>query len=189
MAELPGERSLSPMTSPLSGIGLRSGSRVVSREPHRPRRAASTRSLVFARLAHAQREPPATSFFGKLFGRRANSLDPDPWHETLVALHSTYLIVGTHEPKRGTTVLCIPLLHASVQRGSAIAARLGMAVEDGLTIDGFPGYEGRPVSYFVGLGPEAAANHCFESIEAAVRTRQGIRRADHSTHFPSKHPA
>lgn len=132
-------------------------------------------SSLRAWLTHSE-NPPATSFFGNLFGRRANSVDPDPWHETLVALHATHLIVGTHGPKRGTTILSIPLLHASVQRGSALGARLGMAVEDGLTIDGFPGYEGRPGSYFVGLGPEPAAHDCFESIEAAVRSAKNQAR-------------
>lgn len=118
-------------------------------------------------ITHSE-NPPAASFFGKLFGRRSNSVDPDPWHETLVALHSTHLIVGTHGPKRGTSILSVPLLQASVQRGSAMAARLGIAAEDGLTIDGFPGYEVRPGSYFVGLGPEPSANDCFEAIEAAI---------------------
>jgi hypothetical protein len=84
-------------------------------------------------------------------------------------LHPTHLIVGTHGPKRGTSILSLPLLQASVQRGSAMAARLGMTSEDGITIDGFPGEEGRPGSYFVGLGPEPAAGDCFAAVEAAVR--------------------
>ena len=64
--------------------------------------------------------------------------------------------------------MSLPLLQASVQRGSALAARLGVASEDGITIEGFPGEEGRPGSYFVGLGPDAA-NECFDAVEAAVR--------------------
>ncbi len=119
-------------------------------------------------LTHSE-NPPATGFFRKLLGRRANSVDPDPWHESLIALHPTHLIVGTHGPKRGTTVMSVSLAQASVQRGSAIAARLGMASEDGISIEGFPGQEGRPGSYFVGFGPEPAADDCFASIEAAIR--------------------
>jgi hypothetical protein len=118
-------------------------------------------------LTHSE-NPPATSFFGKLFGQRSNSVDPDPWHDTLIALHPTHLIVGTHGPKRGTSVLSLPLAQASLQRGSAGRGMPGAPTDDGITIEGFPGTVGRPGSYFVGLGPDAA-DECFSAVESAVR--------------------
>ncbi|HVJ19797.1 MAG TPA: hypothetical protein VM686_30485 [Polyangiaceae bacterium] len=120
-------------------------------------------------LTHSE-NPPASGFVGKLLGKRSNSLDPDAWHDTLIALHPTHLIVGTHGPKRGTTVLSLPLMQASVQRGRAIELRRGMPSDDGISIEGFPGDVGRPGTYFVGLGPEPAANDCFAAIEGAVRS-------------------
>ncbi len=119
-------------------------------------------------LTHSE-NPPATGFFGRLLGRRSNSVDPDPWHDTLIALHPTHLIVGTSGPKRGTSVLSLPLVQASIQRGHSRLGLPGAPTDDGIRIEGFPGQVGRPGSYFVGLGPEPAANECFGAIESAVR--------------------
>src|SRR5688500_6298739 len=47
---------------------------------------------------------PAEGFFGKLLGRRANPVDPDAEHDTLLLLHSTHLLLGTAGAKRGVTV-------------------------------------------------------------------------------------
>jgi hypothetical protein len=162
------------MTTPLYHRSTRALEPGVLPEPFRASLAehASQRQLDLSSLrvwvTHSE-NPAATGFFGKLLGRRANSVDPDPWHDTLIALHPTHLIVGTHGPKRGTVVMSLSLGQASVQRGSAIATRLGMASEDGISIEGFPGQEGRPGSYFVGLGKEPAADDCFASVEAAIR--------------------
>jgi hypothetical protein len=119
-------------------------------------------------LTHSE-NPPATGFFGKLLGKRSNSVDPDPWHDTFIALHPTHVVVGTHGPKRGTTVLSLPLMQASVQRGNVGMGLPGAPSDDGIRVEGFPGQVGRPGSYFVGLGPEPAANECFDAVESAVR--------------------
>jgi hypothetical protein len=37
-----------------------------------------------------------------------------------------------------------------------------------MTIAGFPGHEGRPGTYFVGLGAYGAAAACVQAVEAAV---------------------
>ena len=90
----------------------------------------------------------------------------------VLALHATHLLVGTHGASRGTAVMSLPLLQATVTRGGVLAghplaAGLDVPADDGLTISGFPGTEGRPGTYFVGLGP-GAADACFEAVRAAV---------------------
>ncbi len=134
---------------------------------------ADSRQIVLSQprvwVTHSE-NPPATGFFGKLFGSRANSADPDTEHDTVLVLHPTHVLVATSGAKRGTSVLSVPLMQASVTRGNSIAARLGgpMASDDGLTISGFPGEHGRPGTYFVGLGPEAASADCARAVEAAI---------------------
>lgn len=88
-----------------------------------------------------------------------------------LVLHRTHLLVGRHAASGAATVLSLPLLAATATRGSSIAAAFGGALDapadDGITIAGFPGTEGRPGSYFFGLGgPEADA--CFEAVRAAI---------------------
>ena len=112
---------------------------------------------------------PAEGFFGKMLGRRANSADPDLAHDTVIVLHSTHALVATSGEKRGTSVLSVPLAHASVTAGSAIAARLNVpGVSDGISLSGFPGDVGRPGTFFVGLGPERAGVECARAVEAAI---------------------
>ncbi len=118
--------------------------------------------------------PPSTSFFGKLLGRRSNHVDADTEHEMVLVLHRTHLLVGTHGASRGTAVLSLPLLQATITRGSKLVGALaGLAsiadlpTDDGITIDGFPGTEGRPGSYFFGMGG-AEADACFEAVREAV---------------------
>ncbi|MEZ4374323.1 MAG: hypothetical protein R3B07_26115 [Polyangiaceae bacterium] len=121
-------------------------------------------------LTHSE-NPPAEGFFGKLLSRRANHLDPDVEHDSALVLHPTYLLVATSGAQRGASALSVPLLQASVARGSAIAARLAASVpglDDGMSITGFPGDEGRPGSYFFGLGKEPAAGDCLRRVESAI---------------------
>src|SRR5687768_11340365 len=74
--------------------------------------------------------PPGTGFLAKLLGRRSNSVDPDPWHETLIVLHASHLLIATTGPQRGTTALSILLSRATLKRGSAFAARGTAAPSD-----------------------------------------------------------
>jgi hypothetical protein len=110
-------------------------------------------------LTHSE-NPPASSLFGKLLGRRANPVDPDEEHWTAVILHPTHLLVVTEGAKRGTTVLSLPLTQASIttDAGSGDAA--------GFTITGFPGEQSG--SYYVGLGPEPDAAACISAVREAL---------------------
>jgi hypothetical protein len=111
--------------------------------------------------------PPASSAFGKLLRRRANPVDPDEEHYTVVLLHPTQILVVTDGAKRGTAVLSLPLAQASVAPGSALAT-LDPAGADaaGFTITGFPGEQAG--SFYVGLGPEVAAVECFSAVQSAI---------------------
>lgn len=115
--------------------------------------------------------PRSTGLLGKLLGRRANPVDPDATHDTLLVLLPRHVVVATTGERRGTAVMSLALLQASVVRGSGVSARLAMNVpgaEDGMTVSGFPGEEGRPGTYYVGLGAEAAATECYTALEAAI---------------------
>lgn len=119
-------------------------------------------------ITHSE-NPPATGFFGKLFGSRANSVDPDPEHDTVILIHSSHLVFVTSGAKRGTSAISVPLSLASMQRGDAVAAKLGVTgANDGMTIAGFPGEHGNVGSYFVGLGQDPAGAACAQAIEAAI---------------------
>lgn len=120
-------------------------------------------------LTHSE-NPPAEGFLGKLLGRRANPVDPDVAHDTVLVLHRTQLLVATSGEKRGTAVLSVPLLQASVSRGSPLPAGFASVpgANDGLSVSGFPGEHGRPGSYFVGLGPEPDAAECERAVTAAI---------------------
>lgn len=125
-------------------------------------------------LTHRE-NPASTSVFGKLFGKRSNSADPDAAHDMVLVLHATHLLVGTSGAQRGTTILSLPLLVASVTRGSLLAGRLQktsaeLPSDDGLTISGFPGDQGNPGTYFMGLGPGADAEACLQAVMAAVES-------------------
>jgi hypothetical protein len=130
--------------------------------------------LVAANAWLTHRENPASeTMFGKLFSKRANSADPDAAHDMVLVLHATHLLVGTSGPVRGTAVLSLPLLVATVTRGSLLAGRvsrpgLDVPSDDGLTIRGFPGEQGNPGTYFMGLGAGAAADACRHAVMAAV---------------------
>lgn len=113
--------------------------------------------------------PPAEGFLGRLLGRRANSADPDAAHDTVLVLHPTHLLVATAGEKRGVAAMSLPLVQASMTRGSALAARMGVAGgDDGMTLSGFAGEAGRPGTYFVGLGRDAAGEACAGAVEAAL---------------------
>lgn len=119
-------------------------------------------------ITHSE-NPPGTGLLAKALGRRANPVDPDAEHHTAVLLHSTHLVVATLGEKRGVSAVSLPLAQASVTRGSGIAARFGVASEDsGITVSGFPGEAGRPGTYFVGLGADAAGAECAAAVEAAI---------------------
>lgn len=121
-------------------------------------------------LTHSD-NPPASGLFGKLLGRRANPVDPDASHHSVLVLISRHAIIATTGERRGTSVLSVPLLQAAVVRGSGVAARLAMNVpgaEDGMTLSGFPGEEGRPGTLYFGLGNEPAAAECFTALEQAI---------------------
>lgn len=131
---------------------------------------------VRAWITHSE-NPTADGFFGKLFGRRSNPVDPDAAHDTLLVLHPTHLVLGTAGEKRGCSVFGLPLDHASVTRGHALAGKLGAAApsDDGITIGGLPGDEGRVGTYFVALGPEPAAAECVRAVQDAIIARKNPR--------------
>lgn len=132
--------------------------------------------LVSTNAWVTHRENPASrSVFGKLFGKRSNSADPDAEHDMVLVLHGTHLLVGTSGAVRGTTILSLPLLVATVTRGSLLAGRVQrpsqeLPGDDGLTIGGFPGDQGNPGTYFMGLGPGADAAACVQAVMAAVES-------------------
>lgn len=120
-------------------------------------------------LTHRE-NPPQTSFLGKLFGRRSNPADPDPEHDMVLVLGATHLFVATGGPTRPATVMSVPLLGATATRGLMMTAALGQLDapgDDGMSIGGFPGTEGRPGTYFFGMGgPEA--DTCFGAVREAL---------------------
>jgi hypothetical protein len=130
---------------------------------------------VRAWVTHSE-NPPSESFFGKLFGARANSADPDAWHDTYVLLHPTHLVVATAGEKRPTSVLSLPLALASMVRGSGLALAADIpGANDGVTVTGFPGEHGQTGSCFVGLGPDAAGRECAAALEAAITAAKNPR--------------
>lgn len=155
------EVALSDVPEPLAG-------------PLRQHAERASLHLEGVRVWLTHRENPAASgFFGRMLGRRSNPADPDAAHEIVLALHATHVLVGTHGAVRGAAVLSLPLLQATVTRGPllanhALGAGLDLPADDGLTIAGFPGTEGRPGTFFVGLGAGADADACFEAVRAAV---------------------
>ncbi len=130
--------------------------------------------LIEARAWLTRRENPASqTIFGRLFSKRSNDADPDAEHDMVLVVHATHLLVGTSGARRGTSILSLPLLVATVIRGSVLAGRLqAVAVEvpsdDGLTISGFPGDGGNPGIYFMGLGAGAAAEECVKAVMEAI---------------------
>jgi hypothetical protein len=121
-------------------------------------------------LTHSE-NPPATGFFSRVLGRRANPVDPDAEHHSLLVLHPTQILVGTSGEKRGTTILGVALVNASMQRGHGLSPQLAAMApgDDGITLYGFPGEHGRPGSWFFGLGAGAAAEACVHAVELALR--------------------
>jgi hypothetical protein len=65
----------------------------------------------------------AGSAFGKLLRRGANPSDLDEEHWTVVVLHPTQILVTVDGAKRGTAVLSLPLVQASVAAGLASVRR------------------------------------------------------------------
>jgi hypothetical protein len=119
-------------------------------------------------LTHSE-NPPAGSGLGKLLRRRTNPTDPDAEHDTVVVLHPTHVLVAVDGARRGTSVLSMPLIQASIARGTALGAALDRVGGDagGFTLTGFDAGE-RPASFYVGTGPEPAAAECFSAVEAAI---------------------
>lgn len=117
-----------------------------------------------------RRNPPQTSFLGKLFGRRSNPADPDAEHDMALVVTATHLVVATSGPTREATVMSVPLVAATATRGLLVASAMaGVDVpgDDGISIAGFPGTEGRPGTYFFGMGG-ADADACFGAVRAAL---------------------
>lgn len=112
-------------------------------------------------LTHSE-NPPASSAFGRLLGRRANPVDPDEEHWTAVVLHPTHLLVATEGAKRGTAVISLPLTQASMTADPLDGDPAGF------TITGFPGEQ--TGSYYVGLGPEPDAAGCISAVHEAIST-------------------
>ena len=144
------------------------------REVLRTHAEARQLSLVGARCWLTHRENPVVAgLLGSLFGRRSNPADPDAAHEIALVLSATHLLVATAGEKRGASALSLPLMQASMERGSPSAARLGgEGAQDGLTLHGFPGDQGSVGSYFVGLGPEDAGKECARAVEEAIRAQK-----------------
>ncbi len=90
----------------------------------------------------------------------------------VLVLHPTHVIVARHGPARGTSVLSLPLMQATITRGSALPAAFGggldLPSDDGVTVSGFPSTSGSPGTYFVGLGPGADAEMCVRALTDAV---------------------
>lgn len=125
-------------------------------------------------LTHSE-NPPANGFLGKVFGRRANPVDPDAEHFTALVLHPMHVIVATAGAKRGTVVMSLPLAQASLTRGALLAAQIGIALDqEGVTLSGFPGTQGCPGTYFVGLAGASGAE-CADVVEAAIRAQKNPR--------------
>lgn len=110
---------------------------------------------------------PSSSAVGRLLGRRANSADPDAEHDVAVVLHRTHVLITTAGARRGVAVLSLPLVQASVSPGTRVQLP-GAGVDAGFSISGFPGDEGRPGSFFIGVGPEPAGTECQEAVRTAV---------------------
>ena len=119
-------------------------------------------------LTHSE-NPPADSGFGKLLRRRANPTDPDVEHDTVLVLHWTHIVIAVDGAKRGTSVLSVPLIQASIATGAGLPATVGKGVGEssGFTITGFGG-DVRPGSFYVGMGVEPAAGDCFTAVESAI---------------------
>lgn len=128
-------------------------------------------SLDRARVWHTRSEnPPGEGLFARLLGRRTNPVDPNAFHDAALVLHPTQLLVANLSEKGGVMVMGVALVSTSVSRGSVLAGRLGAAApdDDGISISGFPGAEGRPGTWFFGMGG-AAADACFDAVASAVR--------------------
>lgn len=114
--------------------------------------------------------PPAEGFFASLLKRRANPLDPDDAHWTLVALHPTQLVIATHGERRGSAVVSLPLAQASLSRHSALVQALSpdAPTEPGMVVTGLPGDAGRPGSILAKLGDDPEGAACYAAVEAAI---------------------
>lgn len=115
--------------------------------------------------------PPAEGFFSSLLKRRANPLDPDESHVTLVALHPTQLVIASHGERRGSAVVSLPLAQASISRQSALVQALGggdVPTDTGMFVSGLPGEVGRPGSLLAKLGDDADGAACYAAVEAAI---------------------
>lgn len=121
-------------------------------------------------LTHSE-NPPGEGLFATLLGRRANPVDPDPAHDAVLVIHPTQLLIATSRPSTQVVVLSVPLGLASVSRGSGVAAKLAATVpgaDEGITVSGFPGEQGRPGTFFFGLAPGAPLEDCARAVEAAI---------------------
>ncbi|MEO9330411.1 hypothetical protein [Gordonia aurantiaca] len=101
---------------------------------------------------------PASSWPARLFRRRSNPADPDSEHQTLVVLHPTHLIVVVSGARRGISAMSAALAVASIDQPETA---------DGFSVTGFVGDEGRPASFYLGVG-EPAGDECREAVRAAI---------------------
>jgi hypothetical protein len=118
-------------------------------------------------LTHSE-NPLASSGFGKMLRRRANPSDPDAEHRTALVLHPTQILVVIDGAKRGTSVVSLPLAQASMAPGLGVNATLNSEAVDpaGFTLTGFEGEQ--TGSFYIGLGPEAAAAECISAVRSAI---------------------
>jgi hypothetical protein len=117
-------------------------------------------------ITHSE-NPLTGSGFGKLLRRRANPSDSDEEHWTVVVLHSTQLLVVVDGAKRGTSALSLPLLQASLSAATGPDGPFPEAADPaGFTLNGFSGDQ--VGSFYVGLGPEAAAGECVSTVRSAI---------------------
>lgn len=128
---------------------------------------------------HHSENIPSSSAIGRLLGRRANPADPDAEHDVLVVLHPTHVMVVVAGAIRGTSVFGVPLAAASISdhpRTTLAGNAFGEA--DGFTLTGLSGDEGRPGSFYIGVGPEPAGDDCAQAVRTAVARAKNPAWAD-----------
>ena len=129
--------------------------------------------LILASVWQTHRENPvASTMLGKLLGRRANASDPDAFHDMVLVIHASHLLLATSGRSRGTSVFSVPLLLATLTRGGLVANGHDGALErpgdDGMNIGGFSEDNGASGTGFMGLGAGPAAEACVLAATAAM---------------------
>lgn len=185
-----------PMAAPLGPVPM-SGRAMATENMNAPRYRSETRStsigelptdLRAALVSYAENRklklilasfwqthcenPVASTLLGKLLGKRANPSDPDAFHDMVLVVHASHLLLATSGRSRGTTVFSVPLLLATLTRGGLGATRrdgaFGRADDDGMNIGGFSEDNGASGTGFMGLGAGPAAEACVLAATAAI---------------------